>query len=343
MNVRSEWNDNSSDDILNRFYSKEETIAEVMENFDIRRHYSTEGKQLTINGLTDWCLVQTSGNPLRELDDHRKITCPITMTVRCGDYVLYENAKWLIDTNVVNVDGAYISARMNKCSYTLKWQNKSGEIIERDVVTYNASSYNNGVTEGRFVEIGSDQLMILLPFDEETKFVQRGKKFFIDNNPDEPTTYVLTRTDRTTYVSNGVGYIQWLVTECMDTASAEDIKHGICDYISVLDMSEDNDDSLDWHLDLDCKSLSIKPLDQTHIISAHLYDGNNMEITNDVEYDWQVSSNINKYVKFNIVNNSIELSLSSDCDLYGELITVSCMSKHTGHSDKIQLEVTEVW
>lgn len=311
MNLRKEWSNNTSDDVLDRFYSREETVNEVIENFDIRRHYSAEGEQLKINGQTDWCLIQTSSNPLKELDDLRKIHCPISMNVNRGDYVEYENDIWLIDTNVVNVGNAYQSARISRCSYRLKWQNSVGEIVERPVVTYNASAYNNGVIGNNTIQIGSDQLMILLPFDEDTKVVSRGQKFFIDNNMEDPMTYELTRPDRTTYVFGGIGYIQWLVTECAYTATEDDLKYGVCNYKSVDTSPEFPDETTVLTEDVKATISGNKNLKvgyaRTYTANFTDSEGNVMD---DVDFSWNVVSD---FEVGQVVNgNEIELLVEDE-------------------------------
>lgn len=285
MKLRDEWV--PTNDVKDLFYSREETIAEVVENFDIRRKYSAEGEELTINNVTDWCLVQTSSNPLKELDDIRKIHCPTTMDVQRGNYVVYENDIWLIDSNVVNVGNAYLSARMNRCSYRLKWQNSNGDIIERDIVSYNASAYNNGIAGNNVIKIGTDQLMIFLPYDEETKLLKRGRKFFIDNNMEDPMTYELTRPDRTTYVFNGVGCINLLVTECAYTPKLDDLKYGICDYRSPAP-SEDSpsDETAVLSSIQGNKNLKIGS-SRTYTVSFTNSEGANIA---DVDFDWVVKS-----------------------------------------------------
>jgi len=303
MNLRDEWSDQSTNEVLDRFYSKEETVDEVMQNFDIRRKYSAEGEELTINNVTDWCLVQTSSNPLKELDDIRKIQCPIYMDVQRGNYVIYENNVWLIDSNVVNVGNAYQSARMNRCSYLLKWQNSNGNIVERNVVSYNASAYNNGVLGNKIIELGSDQLMIFLPYDNETKCVKRGKRFFIDNNMEDPMVYRLTRPDRTTYVFNGVGCICWLVTECAYTATSADLEYGVCDYFSPTSTDHNNETTL---LSVISGSKTLRAgFARTYSVTFADEDG---VLLTDVDFEWNINCDFSDKIT-SIINDDKTIRL----------------------------------
>lgn len=234
LSLDQEWLQNEPEDLSSLFYSREETIESVKTNFDFRRFYSAEGYSVTVNGQTDNCLIQTPSSPFREYDDQRKIHAPLTMKINRGDYVLFDNKTWMVDTNVVNVDGAYWSTRMVRCQYKLRWQNDYGEIVERYVYSQNASAYNNGVRVGDVITLGTDQMMVFLPFDDETVSVQRGKLFYLDNNLTDPRVYELTRPDRVTYVTDGVGQVNWLLTEARYTSTEKDLEMWIPEYKDVV-------------------------------------------------------------------------------------------------------------
>lgn len=350
MNLRKEWSNNTSDGILDRFYSREETVNEVIENFDIRRHHSAEGEQLNINGQIDWCLVQTSSNPLKELDDLRKIHCPMSMKVNRGDYVEYENDVWLIDTNVVNVGNAYQSTRMNRCGYRLKWQNSTGEIIERPVVTYNASAYNSGVEGNNTIQIGSDQLMILIPFDEETKVITRGQKFFIDNNMEDPMTYELTRPDRTTYVFSGTGYVQWLVTECAYTATEDDLKYGVCNYRAVntdtetpTTPPENPDEMTDLRATITFKgSQELKIGGTTKTLTGSFVDSDG-NATADIGV-WEVITidELLPYLEYTITDNTLKIKVL-DTDLIDSKVRIMFSSADNTISTYLDFDVVSMF
>lgn len=192
MNMRNDWTiyEEKTADL---FYSKEETIANVKENFDIRRFHSSEGYDIIINGIIVRCLVQTSSNPLRELNDIRKIHCPINTDVKRGYYVKYDNSVWIIDTNVVDVDGAYLSTRMSRCQYKLRWQNGNGQIIERWAYASDQTKYSSGEKGDSTITIGDNQYGLLVPIDTETKQLKRDMRFSFDfDDAEEPDIYNLT-------------------------------------------------------------------------------------------------------------------------------------------------------
>lgn len=192
MNLRNEWKQ-KADGVSDRFYTKQETIENVTENFDIRRYHSAEGYDIEINGVMERCIVQTSSNPLRELNDIRKIQCPVSADVRRGYYVKYEGFVWIIDTNVVNVDGAYLSTRMSRCQYILRWQNGNGDIIQRWAYASDQTKYSNGDISNHVISVGDNQYGLLVPIDSETKLLKRNMRFAFDFDDAEiPDIYELT-------------------------------------------------------------------------------------------------------------------------------------------------------
>lgn len=223
------------------YHNAQETIDNVRENFDIRRRYTAEGKDIVINGVHERCLVQLSSNPLRELNDYRKIQCPITADVRRGYYVEYENSVWIIDTNVTDIDGAYFSARMSRCQYILRWQDKDGSIVERYGYSSDQTKYSNGESGNSIILVGDNQYGLLVPVDEKTKTLCRGMRFSFDfDDADTPDIYKLTNrkiklNDEEMYDRGGTMQLSFSFTEFnSDTDKKVTLPNGrtvwICDY-----------------------------------------------------------------------------------------------------------------
>lgn len=323
MNLRNEWKPNLNTN--DYFYTSQESINNVKENFDLRRRYSSEGKQLTINNVTEWCIVQTSSNPLNELDDLRKIYCPISMVINSGDYVMYENDTWLIDTNVVNVDGAYLYTRMHRCNYLLKFQDENAKIIETWIVSQNAAQYNNGESGNKTIVLGSDQLMLFIPYNADTIKLRRGKRFFIDNNKSNPMAYKLTRPDTTSFVKNGQGYISLIVTEDVIVGANDRPDLMLCDYIEPTTPPTPSG----WVMEINCKSNYLYVGGSYKVITAILKDAMGIEVPN-TEYVWTVTSNIPTLLNTVTNGKEFQIKVINDVNAIGESIKVSVASKYTG-------------
>ena len=100
-------------------------------------------------------------------------------TCRAGMYVKYKNLFWLI-TGLVDDNSVYEKAILSICNYKLSWLNPAGEIITRWANITSASQYNSGETWTDHYTIRSDQLMILLPDDDESLMIDQGYRFVID-------------------------------------------------------------------------------------------------------------------------------------------------------------------
>ena len=191
-----DWNENIENeinDLESMYFNRDEHIESVKQNFDFRRYHSAEGYNIEINGIHEQCIVQMPSNPLRELNDYRKIHCPMTADVRRGYYVNYEGSVWIIDTNVANVDGAYLSTRMSRCQYLLRWQDKDGSIIERWAYSTDQTKYSNGEYGNDVITVADNQYGLLLPIDEKTKLLKRGMRFAMDFDDAEiPDVYELS-------------------------------------------------------------------------------------------------------------------------------------------------------
>lgn len=276
--------------------------------------------------------------------DYLKEFCTLpNQFIYTGDYIEWLNNYWLVyeadDDNEI-----YVNGKMQECNYLLKWQNSSGEIIERWVITQNAVQYNNGESGNKTITLGSDQLMIYIPFDSETIKLRRGKRFFISNDLEEPIVYKLTRPDSTTYVRNGHGYLCVMVTEDLTNSSVDRPDLWLCDYIKPVPSTLPPDGTQNLlHMKIPCSNYNIRPTGRDRVFIAHLYNSEGIEITTDIEYIWTVTSNISSYITYSAIANVLSISLSKTYQGLGEEITITCSSKFTGQADTIKLKVQEVF
>lgn len=336
MNMRNDWTikEETLDDL---FYSKEETIANVKENFDIRRFRSSEGYDIRINGVIERCIVQTSSNPLRELNDFRKIHCPITADVKRGYYVEYENSIWIIDTNVVNVDGAYLSTRMSRCQYILRWQNKNGQIIERWAYASDQTKYSSGEKGDSTITIGDNQYGLLIPIDPETKQLKRDMRFSFDfDDAEEPDIYKLT--NRKIILSEGTILLSFAFAsfdkgkDCQVTLE-DGSKVWICDYHSPTP-SQIPDETTDLSVLINGgKALRCG---RAKTWTAIVKDKSGNEIDN-CSLDWSITSNFN--ITRTDHDNKIQLRIDDD-SLIGESFLLSVTANNIATAN-IKVTVAE--
>lgn len=153
-------------------------------------------------------------------------------TSKAGMYVYYKGRYWIIES-LVDDNGMYEKAVIHICNYELCWLNKAGNVVIRWVNISSASQYNNGQYLNFNYGVRTDQLMIIMPDDEESLLLDESNRFIIDkrcklyersigsetvvtSNP--VITYGLTRSGNIVYnyVDSGVHELLVVQTEQHD-------------------------------------------------------------------------------------------------------------------------------
>lgn len=194
-------------------------------------------KTIKLNGIETQLVINEGTQPY-----YKEFESMPGQEINIGDYIEWANSWWLVTTCDYD-DELYRNGKLQQCNYLLKWQNELGEIIERQAVVLSASKYNDGLAESNVISLGSDKLSINIPLDAEALKLKKSmaKKFFIDNNKEDPTAYLLANTGNVADTYNGHGITHWIVEECAYTASEDDLKYGVCDYISPTIPPEEDD------------------------------------------------------------------------------------------------------
>lgn len=248
-------------------------------------------KDVKLNGEPTQIMINTGTQPY-----YKEFQSLPNQEINIGDYIEWANSHWIVMTCDYD-DEIYRDGKLNQCNYLLKWQNELGEIIERWAVIQSASKYNDGTTSNNVITLGSDQLSVIIPLDKEALKLKKSmsKKFFIDYNTEEPTTYELTGTGNVPDTYNGHGITSWIVKECAYTASEDDLKYGVCNYRNTdtptpSTPSENPDKTTDLTIVvLGNQNLRIGTT-RTYIANITDLDGNSVQWDN--TFSWNVVSDI---------------------------------------------------
>lgn len=154
----------------------------------------------------------------------REMLVPIG-TCKAGMYVKYKDRYWLI-VGLVDDNTMYEKAILVLCNYLLTWINSKNQIIQRWVNAASASQYNNGETSNKFMFVRSDQLLVLMPGDNESLMLEQGHRFIMDKrckiyeeefddtvlqDTSKPViTYELTRSDSILYDYQDSGHYEFM-------------------------------------------------------------------------------------------------------------------------------------
>jgi len=169
MNTRQEWLNNT--DPITQFYSAEETINEVKDNFDIRRYYSAEGADVIVDGVTCRALVQYFTNPLNQAKYDRKLHVTMDININTGSIVDYDDYKWLVTGSIDDIQ-AYKTAGMVKCNNIINLYKNNTSYQIPCIVN---STANLDTDKTVYIETPSTTIVLRIPNTEITRQIKRGE------------------------------------------------------------------------------------------------------------------------------------------------------------------------
>lgn len=151
-----------------------------------------------------------------------------------GDIIYDSNEdEYLICTEAFNIDNINFKGKFTLCNWMLKWQKKDGTILEYPCYDMNSTQYNSGEQYNRNFTIGSSQHMLTLPCDENTVELSNPQRFYLDKATINPTTFIVTQNDTTSYNYGKKGLVKVTVFEHPNNPATDRPELGICDYIDV--------------------------------------------------------------------------------------------------------------
>lgn len=155
-----------------------------------------------------------------------------------GD-IIYDTkqGEYLICTEAFDIDGIHYKGKFTLCNWILKWQKKDGTILEYPCHDMNATQYNSGEQSNRNFIIGSSQHIIILPCDENTVELSTPQRFYLDKATNNPTSFIVTQNDTTSYNYGKKGLVRITVYEYPNNSATDRPDLGICDYIDVANQN----------------------------------------------------------------------------------------------------------
>lgn len=332
---------------VNGSTQRERNVNRLKQNINTKAPSNPSYKEIRLNGEDTYLVINTGTKPY-----YKEFESLPGQKILAGDYVEWANNVWLVYEADCD-DEVYIDGALRQCQYKLYWQKTDGTIVSRFAWIQNASAYNNGEEGNKVITLKSNQFMVYMPYDEETMMLDNGVRIHMSKSNLKCRPYTLTRPDDTTfgYGEKGVLNVIFTQTECGESDKLVELDDGnktwICDYhspTSIPPISIPSDETTDlWQMKIDCSNYTIKPTGTSKSFTAHLYDENNQVITQDIIYEWSVTSNIQTHISYSTKENVLTISVSEECNDFGEEIIIKCMSKLTGQSDTIKLTVQEVF
>lgn len=163
----------------------------------------------------------------------KKFNLLCDFSIDYGDYIVWNDKIWIV-TSCDYDDELYVTGKITQCNYELKWQNKIGETISRWCIVNVVSKYNNGVFEGKVIDVLESTLMVIMPFDSETLPLKREKRFIVDFMQDEPYVYVVTQRDVATQHYGNKGLINLALSQTTFNEATDNVIEMIADYNEAI-------------------------------------------------------------------------------------------------------------
>lgn len=230
-----------------------------------------------------------------------------------GD-IIYDSVsgEYLICTESFNIDSIHWQGKFTLCNWMLKWQNKNGDILEYPCHDINSTQYNSGEQSNKQFTIGSSQHMITLPCDENTVSLSSPQRFFLDKNMENPTSFMVTQNDTTSYNYGKKGLVKVTLFECANNSATDRIDLGICDYKTKEMIKTDNSNNVFISksvISYDTKV--IKSGGDSQLFIGKFFDDNGNEVT-DIIPKWEVVCDFKDYLEIDISGNQIVIGIDND-------------------------------
>jgi hypothetical protein len=246
-----------------------------------------------------------------------------------GDIIYDSNEdEYLICTEAFNIDNIHCKGKFTLCNWMLKWQKKDGTILEYPCYDMNATQYNSGEQYNRNFTIGSSQHMLTLPCDENTVELSNPQRFYLDKATINPTTFIVTQNDTTSYNYGKKGLIKVTVFEHPNNPETDRPDLGICDYIDMSAGSENAGTTIEKNC---CKASKavieydttvIKSGGDSKVFIGKFYDdmGNVVE---DIVPHWTVVCDFSDKLIVEEIENGLSIGIDDD-DYIDEEFKIIC-------------------
>lgn len=217
--------------------------------------------------------------------------------------------EFYLCTESFDIDTIHYQGKLTLCNWILKWQDNSGKILEYPCYDVNSTQYNSGETSKGQYTIGTAQHMLKLPCDENTLVLDTPKRFFLDKNKINPTSYIVTQNDNTSY-NIGKGIVVVTVAQYARDDKKDNIELGICDYIDTEKQGVTDDNPASIHSSINYETNIIKSGGNPQLFTGRFYDENGNELTNIVP-NWTIICDFSNILEVKESNNEIWLGIDN--------------------------------
>lgn len=213
--------------------SRERYVNQFKEDISRKLSSNPSYKNVKLNGIETQLIINSGTETF-----YKEFQSLPGQQILAGDYIEWANQVWLVYTADLD-DEMYTDGKLRQCQHKIFWQKDDGTIISRYVWTQNASAYNNGEQGNSTITLQSNQFMVYMPYDDDTKYLDNGIRVHMSRSNIKCKPYKLTRPDDVSYGYGEKGVINIIFTQdqySVDNDSLITLENGsqvwICDYHS---------------------------------------------------------------------------------------------------------------
>lgn len=182
-------------------------------------------------------IIQQTTSDVYNSTVNRQILCNIGH-LKCGQYVEHNDGFWMVSSLPDN-NRIYEKAVLWKCKHNIRFISPlTGKIVEYPVFSTNSTQYGTGESNKTYMNVGEDQHLVYIPYNEETILLNDRFRFLMDKNRVNPTAYRITRVDPVSYAvgkeNEEDGLIQWAVLEDQFNEATDSAELMIADYYPIV-------------------------------------------------------------------------------------------------------------
>ena len=151
---------------------------------------SSEGNDILIDEVPTKALIRYHQNPLNEFKENRKIILWHEDSIKRGSIVktLKDDRVFLV-LSKINQNDLVKYALIREINHNLKWIDSNNNLITKPCIVSAKTLYTTGIKDEKVIDIPDGMVGIQLPYDEDTKKLDRQQSFVFNKTKYEITFY----------------------------------------------------------------------------------------------------------------------------------------------------------
>ncbi len=234
--------------------------------------------------------------------------------IEVGD-IIYdsEENRYLICTEVFNIDDIHYQGKFTLCNWMLKWQDReTGRIFEYPCHEINSTQYNSGEKANNVFTRGSSQHQITLPMDKYTVELSTPQRFFLDKATKNPTSFIVSQNDTTSWLAGNKGLVKVTVIECTTDNDKDRPDLGICDYVDINSLKKETESIGTVKAIIMYDTRIIKSGGDSQKFIGKFFDEKGNDITDKTDFIWEVVCDFKDELEIKQFGNCIRIGIDND-------------------------------